>query len=340
MEITTVIPTRNRPQHMRTVLRSLSTQNLPANEIIVVDASDDYSYQPAMTKEFHMLPLIWLKSQPAVCIQRNIGISKAKGDWIFLCDDDIELPVNYLEQLADYARREATCGAVAGRLLQQERGQWVHQYPVVHFYDLVWRFVFQLSIWGSIDTIAAPYLLRPFYSVIMRRYRTRGNSRSLAGWPLVTQWDGEAIQTKFYSLGANLIRKEWLTASPYDEVLDPSGIGDNYGVAQGFPGEKPIHVLSATFAYHHLATENRLPRPLTHYRRALALHYFLKRNNSSFLTRLLFSWSLLGQATYYAFKNRGALASANVRVLLLVLMGKNPYWLAYRSNVKTAQPEL
>jgi hypothetical protein len=41
------------------------------------------------------------------------------------------------------------------------------------------------------------------------------------------------------------VRRQWLIRSPFDEVLDPHGIGDNYGVAFGFPSK--IHVLNSAW---------------------------------------------------------------------------------------------
>jgi glycosyltransferase involved in cell wall biosynthesis len=336
-EVSAVIPTRNRPRHVRNILQSFANQTFSAKEIIIVDASDDCSYQVDLTREFHTLPLTWLTALPSVCIQRNMGIRKAKANWIFLCDDDIQLPPDYLEILVEYTLQNSNCGVVAGRLLQLEGDQWVDQYPVTRFYDLVFRFIFQQGIWGNIDSVKAPFFIKPFYFLILRFYRVRGNSDSWAGWPLVTHWAGEVVQTRFYSLGANLIRKDWLIQSPYDEVLDANGIGDNYGVAMGFPGEKPIHVLSATKAYHHRANENRLTKSIILYRRILALHYFLKRNKPSVLTSAIFLWSLAGNTAFYLLKNDRPSAAAHICALGLILTGQNPYWHANQTNQKVVK---
>jgi glycosyltransferase involved in cell wall biosynthesis len=320
-------------------LQSLANQTFVAKEIIVVDASDDCSYHADLAMEFPKLPLTWLTARPSVCIQRNIGIRKASANWIFLCDDDIQLPPDYLKILVDYTRQNSECGVVAGRLLQYEGDRWVDQYPITHFYDLARRFIFQQAIWGNMDSIKVPYFMKPFYFLIMRFYRARGNSHSWAGWPLVTHWNGVVFQTEFYSLGANLIRKEWLIQSPYDEALDASGIGDNYGVAMGFPGEKPIHVLSATQAYHHRAAENRPAKSIILYRRILALHYFLKKNKPSVLTSMMFLWSLTGNAVFYLLINDRPSAGANMHALGLILTGRNPYWRVSRTPKKVVSGE-
>ena len=86
-------------------------------------------------------------------------------------------------------------------------------------------------------------------------------------------FSGEYFITPLYSLGAALIPKSWLIKSPFDEFLDPHGIGEHYGVIAGFPSQK-IHVLNNAFVYHHHEEANRLQKSLQYYRRVLALDYY------------------------------------------------------------------
>ncbi len=340
MKITTVIPTRNRPMHINRVLQTLQLQTRQADEIIIVDSSDDKSYIDEVLKHFSHLPLKCIQSSASVCIQRNRGIAVAQGNWIFLCDDDIELNPDYLEKLELYTKSNIECGAVAGRLLQQEDNSWVDQYPVKGAKDLIWRFIFQLSVWGDLQTIKSSFPINIPLLYIKRFYSRRGNDLTLAGWPLITSWKKDSFQTTVYSLGANLIKRDWLLISPYDEVLDPSGIGDNYGVAIGFPQSLGIHVLDTTFAYHHRAHENRLDRTLAYYRRVLALHYFIKKNKRhGIFTTPLFIWSLTGNTLLYTFKRNKKLVRANLKIIGLILTSKNPYWLAFKGNKKVIRPD-
>ena len=339
MTITAVIPTRNRPNHIRKVLATLQEQTRQADEIIIVDASDETEYLVAIKESFSGLPLIYISSEPSVCIQRNMGVAKATGDWVFLCDDDIELDRNYLEKLEQYIVQHPDCGAIAGRLLQQEEDKWIDQYPVTGARDLIWRFIFQLSIWGDLQNVRSTFSpVNLFLVYIKNFYSRRANSFTLAGWPLITSW-GASFQTTIYSLGADLIRRDWLLQSPYDEVLDPSGIGDNYGVAIGFPQERGIHVIDSTVAYHHRANENRLDRTLAYYRRVLALHYFIKKSGRfRKTTSLFYLWSLTGNTLLYLFKGNKKMIRANLKIIALILTDRNPYWLAFKKNEKVIRP--
>lgn len=308
------------------------------DEIVVVDASDIKTEHRSLQTEFSEPGIVWLDSTPSVCRQRNAGIRKATGEWILLCDDDIELANDYLSTLMAHVQSHPDCGAVAGRLLQREGDQWVDQYPVKDFSELFWRFIFQSTVWGRIDGIRVPALLWPLYQVILRFYRVRGNTISLAGWPLITEWTTPVFQTVIYSMGANLVRRSWLLASPYDETLDPSGIGDNYGVALGFPGHRPIHVLSTTWARHHRAPGNRLSTPLAYYRRILALHYFLLKRRVGTVRTFWLIWSLVGNLVVFLFHGERQMAVATWKAIGRILTSNNPYWSAHLSQKKCIAP--
>lgn len=338
MKISVVIPTRNRPHIVVNTLDSLAKQTLPPDEIIIIDASDNKNYISEIKYRFKHLPLKWIDSTPSVCIQRNIGIQQASHEWIFLCDDDITVPENYLSILTEYIRKNKNCGAVAGRLMQMENGKWTDQYHVKNFSGLLWRFIFQLPVWGDLDGIKGSFLNGTLFSSIKKFYKNRGNTFTLAGWPLITNWNSPVFRTCVYSLGANLIKRDWLLQSPYDEVLDRSGIGDNYGVAIGFPEQLAIHVVSDTQAFHWRAVQNRLTQPLSYYRRVMALHYFIKRSKKSFaFTTAFFIWSLTGNALMYLLKRDFTTFRATIKTIGLILTNQNPYWQAYLQNKKVIE---
>lgn len=339
MNITAVIPTRNRIPQLETALNSLLSQSRQPDEIIVVDSSDNKELLNELKLRMRHSKIRWIDSAVSVCIQRNSGIERASGDWIFLCDDDIEVAPGHLEVLEKYVAETPGCHVVCGRLLQLEQGEWVDRYPVRSFGELLWRFVFQLPIWGDVDGAKAPFFLRPLYALLKKFYAMKGNTLTLAGWPLITQWNADVFQTRVYSLGASLINREWLLRSRYDEVLDQHGIGDNYGVALNFPGNRPIHVLNSTYAYHHREKANRIDQPVTYYRRILSLHYFLKRcNKFSALTAAAFVWSLIGNAISFYLTGNRHLSRVTLKAVRLILFGKNPYYAGFLTGKKLIQP--
>lgn len=337
MKVSAVIPTRNRFEQVRSTLHSLLRQTRQVDEVLLIDASDDRRQASVLRQEFAGHSIQWFESIPSVCIQRNIGIERASGDWVLLLDDDIDLEADYILKLERYILANGGCGAVAGRLMQLESGTWTDQYPIKSFNELCWRFIFQLSVWGRIDKVRVPGVMKWCFEIINDFYRRKGNTLSLAGWPLITQWDASIVRTSIYSLGASLIKKEWL-ANAYDEVLDPYGIGDNYGAALHFPSGQQIHILGDARAYHHRVSENRLERTLASYRRILALHYFLVRDKKSFVTRFFFVWSLFGNMLASILRGDWRTFRMTIRALALILRRQNPYWIGHLQNKKLVQP--
>jgi hypothetical protein len=221
-------------------------------------------------------------------------------------------------------------------LQQNEHGDWVAEYPVRSSRRLLWCYVFQLSLWGNLDEISVNAITRPVYRHMRRFYECRGNSTTLAGWPLLTDFGGDVIRTRIYGLGSCIVNKACLKAAPFDETLDPHGIGDNYGVALGLPDG--ILVARQTPVKHHVAGLNRLDKALADFRRALALHYFLTAHAGRG-TRLVLAWSLFGQ-WLASLLGRGPAGRAYWKALLLILAGRNPYVVAGKQGRKFVEPEL
>lgn len=329
MQISVVIPTCNRKARLLGLLQSLDRSSYRPLELIIVDSGED-RLSPADYAGFTNLAICYMGSKKSVCIQRNTGIQKARAPWIFLCDDDMEVPPDYLRALSAHVEAHPETGAVSGLFLQQEKTGWTAQYPLHSAKELLWKFIFQLGIWGAIDCPANGW---PFRS-IKNYYRRRGNHISKAGWPVITDFSGPWFVTPVYSLGASLVRKEWLLQSPFDELLDRHGMGDNYGVAAGFPAG--IHILTDAFVYHHREPANRLQRPLQYFRRVMALDYFMsgKARRWPGKKRWLL-WSLAGNLPGFILVGEGSMIKASLKAIALIATGRNPYRAAAKSK---AQP--
>lgn len=322
MQISVVIPTCNRKSRLLSLLANLNNSSWPVAEVIVVD-SGNQRLSPADCAVFHRLKIVYEDAARSVCIQRNTGIRKAQAPWVLLCDDDMEVPVDYIRQLVDHLETHPDTGAVSGLVLQQEKGEWTAQYPQKSARWLAWTWFFQLSIWGPITVQSKNPLIRR----IRNYYQRKGNHISKAGWPVITDFSGDYFTTPLYGLGACLVKKTWLETSPFDEVLDRYGMGDNYGVALGFPG-KGIDVLTKAHVYHHQEPANRLARPLQYSRRALALDYFISTRNFGLSSRPWLLWSLTGRLLGYIFSRDRVMIRPALTTIKAILTGDNPYIVA------------
>ncbi|SFF06799.1 Glycosyltransferase, GT2 family [Chitinophaga sp. CF118] len=332
MNISVVIPTYNRKKNLVALLNNLSNSTHPVSEVIIVDAGTE-----RLTNiDYPRLNIQHLSSIPSVCVQRNIGIRAARSEWIFLCDDDIEVPYDYLQKINTYIQQHPEAGAISGLVLQQENGEWTATYPVYSSKQLIIRYIFGLSIWGEIRCVSKNLFIKR----IKRYYARKGNHIARSGWPVITDFSGENFTVPVFGLGASVIRKDWLEHSPYDETLDKYGIGDNYGVSIGFPGTG-IHILNNAFVYHHQERVNRLVQPLQYYRRVLALDYFIRtKKELQNVIRLSFIWSLFGNILVFLSSGNWLMVDAGKKAFFRILFRKNPYAEAAACNKTIIEPKL
>jgi len=316
-DISVVIPTCDRPERVRSLLADLARLDDPPREILIVDASQEP--QPAAD----LAPLgpraRLLRAERSVCAQRNRGIQAATSRWIFLCDDDIEVPPDYLARLAAHAEAHPEAGAISGLVLEQVGGAWASQHPITSWTALLWCRVFQLGIWGEIHCEGL------LGDLLAGHYRSRGNHISSAGWPVLIDFAGPWFRTPIYPLGASLVRRDWLLDSPYDERLDRRGYGDNYGVAIGFPPEG-IHVVTSASVRHHKDAGNRPPAAVGYSKRILALDRFLDAARGRTRARRgWLAWSLLGNTLLHGATGNRDLCWASLKTLSVIVSGRNPY---------------
>jgi len=316
------------------LLANLNQSSYPLMEVIIVDSGEE-ELLPAEYAPLQNLSIQYLRSTPSVCIQRNTGIQKARGQWVFLCDDDVEVPADYIQKLVDDINKHDNAGAVSGLFLQKVGNEWKGEYPITSGFTLWWHYIFHLSIWGGIE--CKPTI---FNRHIIRYYREKKNHLSKAGWPIITDLSGPYSRVQVYTLGAAMVKREWLLNSPYDEVLDRYGIGDNYGVSLGFP-EEGIHIVNSAFVYHHRGPENRLHRPLQYYRRALALDYFMQAKKiPSDIRRRSFLWSLAGNLLVFIVVRNSIMIKPAFKSFWRIARRRNPYCVAAKQHQKVVEPAL
>ncbi|HVX48907.1 MAG TPA: glycosyltransferase family A protein, partial [Chitinophagaceae bacterium] len=159
MQVSVVVPTYNRRQRLLLLLGNLNDSVHPVEEVIIVDAGNDMLL-PADLSAFPNLAIVYLLSRPSVCVQRNTGIKAARYPWIFICDDDIEVPADYLAKLSAHIEKYPRAGAVTGMILQQANGKWLDRYNIVSVKQLFARYIFGLGIWGNITCNSNNYFVR------------------------------------------------------------------------------------------------------------------------------------------------------------------------------------
>ena len=241
-KIDIIIPTYKRNKSLIRLLKSISKQTLLPNKVIISSVKgSEQQIQDAINNI--NLPIKLLFSEPSVCKQRNYGINSSKSQYILLCDDDIELPKNYIEKLYQYLIENKKVNIATGEehLLSTD-GKWEKFESKLSFLRLIYNYIFGLSIWSNLNSKSYPSNF--FFKYILAFYRRKNNHISKSGWPIVTNFNYPIMKTSIYGLGCSMIKSEKLKTNLFTEDINQYGFGDNYDLALRINNNKnKIHVL-------------------------------------------------------------------------------------------------
>ena len=109
-----VIPTLDRPDALARCLRSIERVKPGFDEIIVVAAGDVGQVRRAAAGREGLPVTVLRHDVSSITAQRNAGLERAKGDFVFFVDDDTELPVDYVEAALDAFRRHPRAVGLTG----------------------------------------------------------------------------------------------------------------------------------------------------------------------------------------------------------------------------------
>lgn len=91
-DISVVIPTYNRVRQLKQAVESVLAQTTPVGEIIVVDDGSKEDTRRELSA-YGDLVTVLVQENSGASVARNLGMRRAKGEWIaFLDDDDMWLP--------------------------------------------------------------------------------------------------------------------------------------------------------------------------------------------------------------------------------------------------------
>lgn len=317
--ISVVIPTRNRLESLNRILASLATQTFQPKEIIIVDSSDS----PLAIRALAVPKSIQIiHSKPSVCLQRNIGIEKCTSDYIFLCDDDIELSENYCEALVNFLDENNDEMIASGLVLEKDNDNWTYSEKKISEIGLIMAYLFGFSV--GFDANAKEQNQGFLGKKISDYYKKKGNLIAKSGWPIIVNFGVTDFQTPIYGLGAAIIRRDVLKKVGFDEAFYTHGIGDNYDLAIGLNAK--VNVLKEAKAYHHRETTNRISNEKAYSYRIHALHYILKKHQRFDKVNLLyFCWSLIGKSLVFLSKGKLKSVYYNLEVITRILRNQPLY---------------
>ncbi|NDD63037.1 MAG: glycosyltransferase family 2 protein [Acidobacteria bacterium] len=128
VEVSIVIPTRNRAGDLERCLTALARQSYPLDraEILVCDdGSTESLVKPLATAERLELPVRHLRQEPAgPAAARNLGIRSALGPIIALTDSDTLPDPEWLAKLVESLGLHPTASGVEGRVFANNPGEF------------------------------------------------------------------------------------------------------------------------------------------------------------------------------------------------------------------------
>ena len=127
-----VIVTKDRPESLRALLRSLVRQSLKPDEVLVVDNNSKKSYESIFEEFRNLLPLkTFVETTPGIPAARNRGIQESSGDIILFTDDDCEAGNTWVENLVKPFYQNPYIGAVGGEIFSVEKnGSLVEEFCI------------------------------------------------------------------------------------------------------------------------------------------------------------------------------------------------------------------
>lgn len=122
LEVSVVIPTKNRMYDLQELLDSISIQTTLPNEVIVVDDSDndetrgliEQKRRVFLSKEISLKYLRGDDKNKSISAARNIGARNSSGDVICFLDDDVILDRDFIKQILKVHYEYAAVKGVQG----------------------------------------------------------------------------------------------------------------------------------------------------------------------------------------------------------------------------------
>jgi glycosyltransferase involved in cell wall biosynthesis len=179
VEVTVVVPTRNRAAMLRQALRSVAAQRAVDLEAVVVDdGSTDATPAVVIGMGDRRMRLVRHQRPQGVSAARNRGVAEAGGRWVaFLDDDDVWAPEKLASQLA-VAEREDRAWAVSGAVSVDDRLRVLAGEPPL----APERIVADLDRYNSVPAGASNVLVRADLLAVTGGFDPR--LRHMADWDL------------------------------------------------------------------------------------------------------------------------------------------------------------
>lgn len=275
--ISVVIPTLNRPNHLKEALQSILRQTKLPNEIIIVDQSDDSKTQTLIKKELQFflkkgitLKYLWEETK-SITHARNVGTRAATGNTVLFLDDDMTADRNYVSEILKVFHDNPSAIGVQG-------------------------YLFPPSYWEGASTkaILSNNLRRAF---LLTHWERNTQKVLLSGDIAVAYPLTKTIKTMIIYPAASTFKREMLQEIPLDENLKGYSWQDEFftlRLSQSYPHS--LFVAPFARLSHNYAPFGRpTGKQFYHIIAAYELYNFSNNIGPSLKNWIALFWKLLGK---------------------------------------------
>ena len=152
LNLSIVIPTRNRLEMLNRTLTYLSINRFFFKEIIIVDSSDKiYKNKIKNLKSFKKLNIKIFNSKPSISLQRNIGLKciSKKIKYVMFLDDDLKFEKNALKNMFYFIKKKKNVIGFGFNLIIKDINSFAESFKKNKFMKL-------LGIYDFRDGIVTP----------------------------------------------------------------------------------------------------------------------------------------------------------------------------------------
>jgi len=125
--VSVIIPTLNRYEYLKDVLKDLEKQDYTNFEVIVIDQSQPF--QNEFYKGYNLDLHAEYQKEKALWLARNNAITKSKGDYILLFDDDSRIENDWITQhlkTLDYFKADISSGVSISKVGDKTPAHYAH----------------------------------------------------------------------------------------------------------------------------------------------------------------------------------------------------------------------
>jgi len=281
--ISIVIPTLNRPKHLKNALHSLLAQTRLPDEVIIVDQSDDSETEILTIKERPIfltkkvsLKYVW-EERKSLTHARNVGMHAAVGKIIFFLDDDMILDKHYISEILKVYDEHPNAVGV--------QGLWIG-WPF-------WKGTSTMSMHVCMLNYVRKVFLLTHWHAGARTQKVLPSGGVVVPYPLTKTIEAEII----FSLGLSSFKKEVVKNFHFDENLTGYSWGEEWftmKLNQWHPHS--LYVTPFAKAIHDHASVGRpKDKQLYYIVTAYEMYNFSKNINPSLKNWIAFFWKCIGQ---------------------------------------------